>query len=459
MEALIVIVVIAAVAALSKRQPTRQEVSPPAPDAVGAAPAQSTPLDDVTKLLPKAIAAGGAIAGLVTTGSGTAATGAATASGGGAAAGTASATGSAAAGTAAAVSVGAVAAAALPVGYIIGFIAGGEIAKAQERAKDAQSRIAWLMSWARGLNAFESALIKMQLDAWKVSAVASSWRDPRMDVFARGSALVLPGYRVMFSSLSPDILAQQQWAPDVSKLVGRTRQAALTYLEERSYWGAKLYRSLVPTASAATMASFDFTRALNDDALYGELGGWPVGGISQVPDPLGGPASLPMDADALPVTAANMRSYGGPVRAAVDVRPEVMKVARLWALREAVAAAAWAWPGQSAAQLWQRLGSPSSVTPTSNGLELAESVYGFGGPVTMTTTGDVTGIEDATINVVPDRAPVFEVPSREQLDAAEPATGTQADPVYVPVAGIKRPATVVKVLTSSGTANPMQNLR
>jgi len=297
--------------------------------------------------------------------------------------------------------VGPIAAAALPVVYILGYIAAGEIVKAQERAKDAQGTLLQAGANARGLNTFEVALITQQLKAWGVTVNEALFRDPRFDYNVLGSKLLVKGYRTQLVALSPDVASKPLWGADLAKLTARTRQAALAYLDERSYFAQKLYKALVPSVSSATLLAIDYGAVLRgtpyEDAAPG------AGRLLDVPDPLNGPAAWPSDPNAEPTTA-QLRSHSGGGMVAVDCPADVISLARLWAVKDAVLAARLAFPGDTAESLMKRMGAPTGFRASGDWLYVGAN-YPMTGAADVrfhTHTGEVQGVPETIAAIVPD---------------------------------------------------------
>lgn len=294
-------------------------------------------------------AGGGAAAGGAGGAAGAAGGGGGAAGGGGGAAG-----GAAAAG--AAVPVGAILAVALPVGYIIGFIVAGEIVKAQERFKDLQSLLVSKAPNAAGLNGFEAHLIKLELQRWGIAFREVAYADPRMRFLFRGSSVVQQGVRFQLFDVngsgapgSSDALDFEMMRRHATQLVGRARQAAWEYLSWRGYLVGRIARTW-PQAPTFAVGNWDLPPGPSYDFIEPGLGG-----LEQVPDPISGPRSLPADPNNPAPSVGELVASFGASSPGSGCPADVLALARLWALLEALDIARRIQPGGTPLQFSQRL--------------------------------------------------------------------------------------------------------
>lgn len=297
---------------------------------------------------------GGAVLG-GGTGAGTAGiVGGGSAAGGGGGGGGAAVVAPVAAGAAA--PIGAILAAALPVGYIVGFIVAGEISKAQERFKDLQSLLVHKGPNASGLNGFEVELIKLELERWRIAFREVAYADPRMRLVSRGSSVVLQGFRRQLFDVngsgapgSSDALDFEMMRRHATQLVGRARQAAWEYLSWRGYLVGRIARTW-SAAPNINVQHWDLPPGPSYDFLEPGLGG-----LEQVPDPISGPRSLPADPNNPAPSVGELVANFGASKPGTGCPADVLALARLWALLEALDIARRIRPGATPVEYSQLL--------------------------------------------------------------------------------------------------------
>lgn len=362
--------------------------------------------------------------------------------GGGAGTGAGAGAGGAAAGGAGTVTAGAVIAVALPVGYILGFIIAGEIAKAQERFKDLQGLLVSKTPSAKGLNTFETELLKLELTRWGFKFREVFYRDPRMDFFVRGSSVVIRGDRSQLvdeagsgapgSSNADDYKA---WSQFGTRAVLRARQAAFEFLSWRGFFAGKLARSW---AGAAVLPPQSYDMNPGPSYEYLEPG---LGGLEQVPDPISGPQSWPNDPQAPTPRLGELLASFGRTPPGTDCPEGILSLARLWALLEVLAVAQKIAPNETPHQVATRVcgANYTTIDITGGGWRLPVGDFWgpFGGAFIISGSLQVLGAnivisggtfqQGSELNVEVALVPEFSRPEPEQ----------KAEPVVLKSSGVK----------------------